>query len=163
MSFDYEMLQSIAAICKYLYKNPNTHKNTVRKELVGKGKIATKEFAKTLESLIALGKVSVEKDNVSLCRDFVKTGVMQKQGNDFFVVLPGSKKHYKVSKSVASGFSAGDILDFMVEINGSNQEPPRNNERNYRARLLRCGMCKAGLTRSLCNDIRFSPRSTRAA
>ena len=123
MSFDFEMLQSIAAICKYLYKNPNSHKNTVRKELVGKGKIATKEkFAKTLESLIALGKVSVEKDNVSLCHDFVKTGVMQKKGNDFFVVSPDSKKHYKISKSVASGFSAGDILDFMLEINGTNQE-----------------------------------------
>ena len=123
MSFDFEMLQSIAAICKYLYKNPNSHKNTVRKELVGKGKIATKEkFAKTLESLIALGKVSVETDNVSLCHDFVKTGVMQKKGNDFFVVSPDSKKHYKVSKSVASCFSAGVILDFMLEINGTNQE-----------------------------------------
>lgn len=123
MSFDYEMLQNIAAICKYLYKNQNSHKNIVRKELVGKGKIATKEkFAKTLESLIALGKVNIEKDNVSLCPDFVKTGVMQKQGNDFFVVTPNSKKHYKISKSVASGFSVGDILDFMIEINGTNQE-----------------------------------------
>ena len=123
MSFDYEMLQNIAAICKYLHKNPNTHKNTMRKDLVGKGKIATKEkFSKTLESLIALGKVSTSKENVSLCHDFVNTGVMQKQGNEFFIVTPNSKKHFKVNKSVASGFSVGDFIDFMIENNGKEQE-----------------------------------------
>ena len=123
MSFDYDMLQGISAICKYLYKNPNSHKNTLRKDLVGKGKIANKEkFAKILESLIALGKISSSKEIVSLCPSFVKTGVLKKQGSEFFVITPDSKKQFKISKSVASGFSIGDILDIMIEQNGSQQE-----------------------------------------
>ena len=126
MSFDSEMLQNIGTICRYLYKNPNSHKNTIRKELVGKGKkgkIASKEkFAKTLESLIALGFISSDREIVSLCPDMLKTGILNKQGNDYFIVTPSSKKHLKVNKSVASGFSAGDILDFFIERNGNQEE-----------------------------------------
>lgn len=116
MSFDSELLSNIAAICKYSYKNPGVHKNTMRNDLVNKGKIATKEkFTKTFEGLVALGKLEVEKDRVSLCRDFIKTGILQKKGNDFYLISPGSDKHIKLHKSVAQGFDIDDVLDYMIE------------------------------------------------
>ena len=102
MAFDDEIMQSISAICKYLYKNPNSHKNTVRKELVGKNKISNKEkFSKVLESLIALGKISIDKNNVSLSPEFIKTGVLQKQGNEFFIISQNLNKQLKINKSIA--------------------------------------------------------------
>lgn len=116
MSFDSEILSNIAAICKYCYKNPGVHKNTMRNDLVKKGKIATKEkFAKALEGLIALGKITVDKDRVSLSHDFVKTGILQKKGNDFYLISPGSDKHIKLHRSVAQGFEIDDVLDYMIE------------------------------------------------
>ena len=38
MAYDFEMLQSIGAIYKYAFENPNTHRNTMRKYLLSKGK-----------------------------------------------------------------------------------------------------------------------------
>lgn len=133
MSFDSEVLSNIAAICKYAYKNPGVHKNTIRNDLVKKGKIATKEkFAKAFEGLVALGKLEVEKDRVTVSRDFIKTGILQKKGDNFYLVSPGSDKHIKLHRSIAQGYKADDVLDYMVErsereqlvyILGKNQSP----------------------------------------
>jgi len=133
MSFDSEILSNIAAICKFAYKNPGVHKNTIRNELIKKGKIATKEkFAKAFEGLVALGKLEVERDRVTICRDFVKTGILQKKGDNFYLVSPGSDKHIKLHRSVAQGFRVDDVLDYMIErsereqlvyILGKNQSP----------------------------------------
>ena len=120
MVLDSEMLQNISVICKYLYKHPNTHRNTMRKDLLTTKKIASKEkFNQTLESLIALGKISLTKENVSLSPEIMKTGVLQQDKNGFFIVTPDSKKHIRCSnKNIFSGFSVGDIIDFTIDYNG---------------------------------------------
>lgn len=119
MSNTNEMLRYVEAIYKYLSKNPNVHRNTMRKDLLQKGKFPSKEkFARTLESLIALGKVVADKENISMNPDLLSLAVLQKKGDEFFVVTPNSKKHYVVDKSVAAGYSAGDLLDVVIEHNG---------------------------------------------
>ncbi len=123
MSNTNEMLQYIGAIYKYLSKNPTVHRNTMRKDLLQKGKFPSKEkFTRVLESLIALGKVAIDKENVSLNPDLLSFAVLQKKGDEFYVVTPDSKKHYTVDKSVAAGYNTGDLLDIVVEHNGKNAD-----------------------------------------
>ena len=121
MAYDFEMLNSIGAIYKYAFENPNTHRNTMRKYLLSKGKIASKEkFSKALEGLIALGRVSVDKENISINPSIIEVGVLQKDNNEFYVVTPNSKKHFKVSKGVAQGYRTGDLLEIVIENNGKS-------------------------------------------
>lgn len=120
--FDEEMIRNISAIYKFAFENPKVHRNVMRKALLNKGKISSKEkFSRTLESLIALGKVTIEGEMISINPDIVKLGVLQRDGNDFYVVTPNSNKHYKVDRSVAAGYKSGDILDFVIEYSGKNQ------------------------------------------
>lgn len=95
MAYDFEMLQSIGAIYKYAFENPNTHRNTMRKYLLQKGKVVSKEkFSKALEGLIALGRITVDKENISLNQSIVEVGVLQRDNNDFYLVTPNSKKTF---------------------------------------------------------------------
>ena len=114
-----EMLKYHGAVYKYLFKNPKVHKNTLKKELVQKGKFPSKEkCSKIVESLIALGKIVVDKENVSLNPDLLSIAVLQKKGNDFYLVTPNSNKVYAVSNSIAAGYTVGDILEIVIEYNG---------------------------------------------
>ena len=123
MAYDFEMLQSIGAIYKYAFENPNTHRNIMRKYLLSKGKISSKEkFSRALEGLIALGRLSVEKENISINPSIVEVGVLQKDDNGFYVVTPNSKKHFKVSKGIAQGYKSGDLLEIVIEHNGKDQQ-----------------------------------------
>lgn len=121
MSNTNEMMLYISAIYKYLLKNPHVHRNTMRKDLLQKGKFPSKEkFAKTLESLIALGKVTVSGEKVSLNDDFLSLGVLQKKGDEFYVVTPNSKKYYAIDKRVAAGYAPGDLLEIVIEYSGKD-------------------------------------------
>jgi exoribonuclease R len=123
MAYDFEMLQSIGAIYKYAFENPNTHRNTMRKYLLSKGKVSSKEkFSKALEGLIALGRLSIDKENISINPSIVDVGVLQKDNNDFYVVTPNSKKHFKVSKGIAQGYKTGDLLEIVIENNGKSEQ-----------------------------------------
>lgn len=116
MAYDEEMLRSISAIYKFVSENPNSHRNVVRKKLLAKGKISSKEkFNRAFEGLVALGRIKVEKEIVSLNQNIVEIGVLQRDGDDFFVVTPNSNKHLKVGRSVASGYKSGDVLDIIIE------------------------------------------------
>ena len=118
-----EMMKNILAIYKYAFENPNVHRNVMRKNLLNKGKISSKEkFSKTLESLIALGKLTLNGENVSINSSIVSLGVLQRDGNDYYVVTPNSNKHLKIDRSVASGYSMGDLLDIVVEYSGRNRQ-----------------------------------------
>ena len=115
MGFNEETFQSISSIYRCVYQNQEIHRNALRKQLTSKGKISASKFPTLLESLIALGKIKIDKEMMSLNPSIMQVGILQKNGNDFYVVTPNSKKHYKVSKSVASGYKTGDILDVVIE------------------------------------------------
>ena len=118
-----EVLKYNGAVYKYLFKNPKVHKNTLKKELVQKGKFPSKDkCSKVIESLIALGKIVVDKENVSLNPDLLNLGVLQKKGNNFYLVTPNSNKTYAVSNSVAAGYTVGDILEIVIEHNGKQSD-----------------------------------------
>ncbi len=119
MALDNEMMQGVAAIYKFVYENPGVHRNIIRKKMLSKGKISSKEkFSKTFESLIALGKLTMDKEQVYFKSDFLCLGVLQKERDNAYIVTPNSKKHYKVSKSVAAGYKSGDLLDVVIEHSG---------------------------------------------
>ena len=123
MGFDTEKLQGISAIYRYVYKNQGVHRNTLRNELLKSGKIASKaKFTALLESLIALGKLKLDKENVSLSSQIMQVGILQKEGNNFFVITPTSKKHFPVNKSVAAGYKTGDVLDIIIDYYDKNPE-----------------------------------------
>ena len=44
MAFDLDMLKDIAAIYKFVYENPNTHRNIIRKKLLKRKKGKYKSF-----------------------------------------------------------------------------------------------------------------------
>lgn len=119
MAFDEEFIKGMSAIYKYVFENKEVHRNILRKQMLNKGKIASKEkFNKIVEGLSALGKIKIDREQVTLNPNVVSLGVLQKSGNDFYVVTPNSNKHYSVSKSVASGYSVGDVLDVALEYSG---------------------------------------------
>lgn len=119
MAFDEEFIKGMSAIYKYVFENKEVHRNVLRKQMLNKGKIASKEkFNKIVEGLSALGKIKIDREQVTLNPNVVSLGVLQKGGNDFYVVTPNSNKHYSVSKSVASGYSVGDVLDVALEYSG---------------------------------------------
>ncbi len=123
MGFDTEKLQGISLIYRYVYKNQGVHRNTLRNELLKNGKIASKaKFASLLEGLIALGKIKLEKENVFLDTQIMQIGLLQKEGNNFFVVTPTSKKHITVDKRVAAGYKPGDVLDIIIDYYGKDAE-----------------------------------------
>lgn len=123
MGFDAEKLQGISLIYRYVYKNQGVHRNTLRNELLKNGKIASKaKFSSLLEGLVALGKIKLEKENVFLDTQIIQMGLLQKEGTNFFVVTPTSKKHIPVNKSVAAGYNPGDVLDIIIDYHGKDAE-----------------------------------------
>ncbi len=123
MALNEQQIKSLTAIYKFAYNNPDTHRNTMRKSLLNKGKIPTKEvFAHELESLLALGTLTQDKENISLNPQIMQVGLMQKSGNDCFVVTPGSNKKLHIDRSVAAGYNSGELVDMIVVGNGKNSQ-----------------------------------------
>lgn len=119
MAFDEDFIKGMSAIYKFVFENKTVHRNILRKQMLNKGKIASKEkFNKIVEGLIALDKLRINREEISLNPDIVSVGVLQKNGNNFYVVTPKSKKSYKVEKSVAMGYKVGDLLDVALEFSG---------------------------------------------
>ena len=53
MAFDEELIRGMSAIYKYVYENPNVHRNILRKQMINKGKVASKEkFTKQLGDVL---------------------------------------------------------------------------------------------------------------
>lgn len=123
MSFDKEILQGTSSIYRQVYKNPGIHKNTLRKNLLTSGKISSKaKFNSLFEGLVQLGKLTLNKESVSLNQSLIQVGILQKEGNDYFIVTTNSKNHFPVSTSVAAGYSTGDVLDVIIDYHGKNSE-----------------------------------------
>ena len=123
MAFNEELIKGVSAIYKYVFENPNVHRNVLRKQMINKGKVASKEkFSKILESLLALDKLSMQGELVSINPRMLSVGVLQKSGDNFYIVTSNSNKHLNVSRSVASGYNVGDVLDLVVEHNGKRIE-----------------------------------------
>ena len=99
-----ELLKSIASVYKFIAANNGTvHKNVLRKKLVWKGKIASKEkVSKLIDVLAKQGALVVEKEKVSINPKILKAGVLQGSGDNFYVVIPGFDKKYKVDKNIGS-------------------------------------------------------------
>ena len=154
MSFDSKILSHVVAICRYLYKNPNIHKYTLVNEVVREGKkkdfqITRADVSKALESLIALEKIQVSKDNVKLSSDFIKTGILQKNGDNFYLISPGSDKHIKINKSIAQGYEVDDIIDYMIERSENEQ------------RVVVLGRNKSPLVQSVISSANTQKRSLK--
>lgn len=127
MAIDQEKFQTISAILKTVYKNQNNgngiHRNILRKQLLASGKLSSKtKLTPLLEGLIALNKLKLDKDFVSLNPDIQQVGLLQKENGKYHILLPTSKTHYPISNSVAAGYNPGDILDVVIEFYNQKQE-----------------------------------------
>ena len=137
MGYDKETLKNMSAIYKFIYENPGVHRNIVRKALLNKGKIASKEkFYKAIEGLIALENIVSDKDNLSINPEIVQVGILQKESNGFYVLLTNPKTRIMVNTSVAAGYKVGDMLDVIVNrgkqrseviVLGKNTKTVQNN------------------------------------
>lgn len=156
-----ELFQSITSISKCVYENKSIHKNVLKKTLLNKGKVHSKnKFFMAFDYLSKLKIINVEKEMVSLNPSSIEIGVLQKENNDFFVVTPKSKKHFKVNRSVASGYKVGDLVDIIIpqadntnqviilgknskKVKSSQNEPPKvaqqdnNSENNILGRVIK--------------------------
>lgn len=115
MELDNEKMQAIARIYRYLHKNKVVHRNTLRKELTTSKTISKEKFSALLEGLIALGKVKLDGEIASLNSDILQTGLLQKDGNGYFVITPTSRKHLPVERNIATNYNVGDLLDVVVD------------------------------------------------
>ncbi|MBQ8908723.1 MAG: RNB domain-containing ribonuclease [Clostridia bacterium] len=142
MANDFELLKSISAIYRCAFFNQAIHKNTMRNQLLNRGKISTKnKFYMAFDRLVAQGGLIKDKDYVSINPDIVQTGIMQEGApGAFYVVLPQSNKHYRISKSVAASYRIGDPLHVVIEKIGENDEAVvlgKNYDANYEEYVAR--------------------------
>lgn len=126
MVFDKEKIEDISAIYRYIYKydekGEGVHRNTLKKHLLQDGKISSKaRYNAALESLIALGKVKMKRENVSLSSSLSNVGLLQKL-NHYYVVVQDSNKRYPVDKRFAQGYKTGDVLDVVVDQFGKDTQ-----------------------------------------
>ncbi|MBR2908904.1 MAG: RNB domain-containing ribonuclease [Clostridia bacterium] len=122
MSYKEEMLQNISAIYRFAYQNAGVHKNTLRKKLMLNGKISKNKFSQALDALISSRRLVVDKEKVFVNPELVNLGVVQKAGNEAYIVTPKTNNHFPIHKSVASGYKNGDLVDVVIEqIDGKKQ------------------------------------------
>ena len=122
MSYKEEMLQNISAIYRFAYQNAGVHKNTLRKKLMLNGKISKNKFSQALDALISSKRLVVDKEKVFVNPELVNLGVVQKAGNEAYIVTPKTNNHFPIHKSVASGYKNGDLVDVVIEqIDGKKQ------------------------------------------
>ena len=116
MSYKEEMLQSITAMYKFTSANPGVHKNILRKQLILKGKVDSKnKFNDAFNALISSKRLIVDKENVYINPQLVNLGVIQKAGNEAYIVTPNDNKHYQINKNSANGYKNGDLVDVVIE------------------------------------------------
>lgn len=119
MAYNEEMNNDKSVVFKCVYENPQTHRNAIRKKLLLKGKISSKQkFAIALDSLLTSGALIMDKEIVSVNPGVVKLALLQKNDSEAYVVLPNSKKHYLVDKSVAEGYKSGEVVDVILDNKG---------------------------------------------
>lgn len=121
-TYEEELFDDASAIYKFVYENPNVHRNTVRKKLVQHGRVSAKFFSAIFDSLISSRKLVMEKELVSVNPNFVELAIFQKSDDDAFILTPSSKKKYKISKSVGAGYKSGDLLDVIIEKDSSGKK-----------------------------------------
>ena len=110
-----EMMQGLSAIFKFVFENKTVHRNVLRKKLLFKGKVASKEkFSKLLESLVSAGYLIMNKEDVSINPDILNVGVLQQKGDEFYIVAANRKKHVKIDSSLVSNYKVGDVLDIVA-------------------------------------------------
>lgn len=110
-----EFVRSLRAIYKFIYENSPVHRNVLRKYLINKGKVSSKEkFTKAFEFLVESEHLFMEREHVSINPKIMEVGVVQKQGDKVFIVTPNSKKHFYIDKGFASGLNHGDIVDIVM-------------------------------------------------
>lgn len=116
MQHDENLLKSIGAIYKYVFSNDKTHRNIIRKKLILQGKISSKgKFFEILDFLLKSGNLTMEKELVSINKDLIQIGVLQKERAGCYVVTPHSRKRYKIDRSIAASYKTGDLLDLVIE------------------------------------------------
>lgn len=120
MEFDEEFVKGMSAVYKFVYANKPVHRNIIRKQMILKGKISSaSKFAKIFDYLKSSGNLTMDGEMVSLNGKNLEVGILQKKGDEYFVVTPNSKKKYKISKSTAMGYNVGAYLDVLIENYGN--------------------------------------------
>jgi len=110
-----DYLKGINAIYKSVFKNPGIHTNVLRKQLLNDGKVSSKEKYNNLISALCEAKaIRIEKEKITLAPGLVSVGILQKSGDEYYVVSAGTDRHAKIEDSVARGYSVGDVLDVVI-------------------------------------------------
>ena len=117
MSKDFEMIKNISAIYKYVFANSGVNKNTLKNQLIFKGKVSSKNrFFQAFDKLIEQGGITKQKEQVYINPTVVKKAFLQKEGkDDYYVVLAEGDKYYPISKSVGASYKEGDSLFVVIE------------------------------------------------
>ncbi|MBQ8451603.1 MAG: RNB domain-containing ribonuclease [Clostridia bacterium] len=116
MAYTNDQLKIISYIYKILNKEPEgIHKNTIRNQLL-KSKICSKAaFNAIFEGLLALQKVNMDHEIVTIANGLKKIGIFRKNEYGGYISVPNSKKHFEIEKSVAEGYRDGEVVEFLVE------------------------------------------------
>lgn len=117
MANDFEMLKCMSAIYRCAFFHQTIHKNTMRNQLIFRGKVTSKNrFYQAFDKLVAQGGLIKDKEMVSINPAVVVTGILHEENSDeFYVVFPENNSHYRISKSVASSYKHGDPLHVVLQ------------------------------------------------
>lgn len=115
-----QLLHDISAIYKFIYQNQGTHRNILRKKLLQSQIPSQKRFSTAFQFLIDSGKISMERELVTLSTSHITTGRLQKYDDEYVAVIPQLKKKLPISKSIASGYNVGDLIDMVIADKGTS-------------------------------------------
>ena len=117
MNNNEQLIHDVASLYKLIYSNKGVHRNTLKKKAL-KSKIPSQtRFSKAMQYLLSNNLVTVEKDEITLSNSKITVALLQKKDNDYILVMPHSKNHFSISKSVASGYQVGDLLNVIQDPN----------------------------------------------
>lgn len=114
----------ISAIYRAIYKNGEggIHRNVLKKQVIANQKVASKSnITPILEGLIALGKLKLDGEMISINSQFQQVGILSEENGKFFIICSNSNRHLPVDKSIAAGYKVGDMLDIVTDYNGKTQ------------------------------------------
>ena len=114
MSDQEQLIKSVGTVYRFVFGNVSIHKNTLRKKVTTKG-ISKNRFYQALDKLVASNGLLKDKENLSINPAIIKTGILQKEGDEYFVYVEDKHKKYPVKKSIAASYQPDDLMHVIIE------------------------------------------------
>ena len=110
-----DLIKGLTSIYKFVFANSPIHRNIIRKKMLQKGSVASKEkFSRILDMLIQSKRLVMTKEMVSINPEIIQIGAILKTRMGCYIIRPDSKK-FKINPEMADAYKSGDLVEYVAE------------------------------------------------